>query len=181
MQQPTIVERRQRRHQRRRRPVERFEHSDMEDVVDSGTVRQPKAIRHPPDALHHLKWSCVPRAQLTTQSRKQGLCRPVKETKLNPVVDGELQQAVVNVIILLRICLSLQKTIPNIGDEGVTVAQQRVDRLCSGRPCSIWHKSGRRAPVHHLKRRGLERSVVHRVVTILGPRQPFQPLARPIP
>jgi hypothetical protein len=95
----------------------------MEDVVDPGTVRQPKAIRHRPDALHHLEWTGVPRAQLTTRSRKQGLSRPVKETKPNPVIHSELQQTVVNVIIPLCISLSLQKTIPNIGDEGVAVAQ----------------------------------------------------------
>jgi hypothetical protein len=119
--------------------------------MDLSTLRQAKAIGDQADAFHHLKGAGILWTQLATGSQDQRLGGSVKKAEPNPVVDGELQQAVMCIIMPFGICLSLQQTFLNIGEEGVTVTQQHISCLCGCRTCRIWHQSRRRATIYHLK------------------------------
>ena len=113
----------------------------MEDVMDPSTLRQVKVISDRTDAFHHLKWPGVPWAQIATRPWDQRLGGSVKKAEPDPVVYSELQQAVMCIIIPFGICLSLQQTFPNIGEEGIAVVQQHINYLHGRRTCRIWHQS----------------------------------------
>ena len=44
----------------------------------------------------------------------------------------------VNVIVVLGVLTSLEKTLADVGEEGVVVAEKRVGRVRLGRAGSVW-------------------------------------------
>ena len=103
--------------------MEGLQQPHMEDVVEVRALRKPQEIGHLPNALSHLKWSCVTRTQLTLWPVLQRVGRPVEEAKPDPISDRKLQLAVVLVLVVLSVLLSLEKTLTDVGEEGVAVTE----------------------------------------------------------
>ena len=80
-----------------------------------------------------------------------------------------------NIIVAFRVLLGLEKTLPNIGEEHITVLEQGVDGVGASSPCSIRKQGRRRTTIDHLKRRGAQGGVVGSTVAILRPGQPIKP------
>jgi hypothetical protein len=104
----------------------------------------------------------------------------------HPIPQHELQLLVEVVVLALGMLLGLEKTLANLHEEGIAIAQQRVHRLCLSCPCGVRkvrREEGETAwpAIHHLERRGAEGHVEGSIVTILRPRKPVGPGARPIP
>ena len=86
----------------------------MEDVMETGTFRQSKAIGHQSNALLHLEGAGVAWPEL---AHGLGLKRSrwlVKKTEPHPVTHRKLQLAMVVVIVALGILLRLVETLAHL-------------------------------------------------------------------
>ena len=95
----------------------------MEGVMEARALRKPQAIGHLPNALGHLKWPCVARTQLPLGPVLQRVGRPVEEAEPDPIADRKLQLAVVLVVVVLSVLLRLEKTLADVGEEGIAVTE----------------------------------------------------------
>ena len=105
----SLVKRRQSWRCRRWRTSERFQHPDVEYVVNPGSGWQRQAVRHLADAFDDLVWPGEPRAELAATPRQQRLCRTMKDAEPNLVTYLKLQSTMSAIIVALGILLSLEK------------------------------------------------------------------------
>ena len=101
----------------------------------------------------------------------QRVGRPVEEAELDPIADRKLQLAVVLVVVVLSVLPGLEKTLADVGEEGVAITKERVDRLRLSRARGMWKQCRRRPTVDDLEGSHTE-SRVEGVVAVLRPSQP---------
>jgi hypothetical protein len=89
-------------------------------------------VRNGVDAFEHPKRPCKARPQLAPSLGVQRLHRPVEEAQPDPVADGELQVAMVSIVVLLGELLCLEETLTQLGQHLVTAAQEPISRLGLG-------------------------------------------------
>lgn len=78
----------------------------MKDIVNACVHWQLERIGNRTDPLD-LKGACILGTKLLAGGRIKRLCGAVEESQPHPIADGELQRAVVSIVMLLRILLSL--------------------------------------------------------------------------
>jgi len=88
--------------------------------------------------LDHLKRTCVARAELSLGTALQRVGRPVWQAEPDPITHRKLQLAAVNVVVVLGVLTSLEKTLADVDEEGVTVTEKRVGRVRLGRAGGVW-------------------------------------------
>jgi hypothetical protein len=85
-----------------------------------------------------------------------------------------------NVIVLAGVFLFLEKTGAHLVEEGVSVGEEGVDGVGTCVALLIRQQHRRRAAVDDGERRCTERGVERRVVAVLRPWKPIQPVPRSI-
>ena len=62
----------------------------------------------------------------------------MEQAEPDPIAHRKLQLAVVNVVVVLGVLTSLEETLADVGEEGIAVAEERVDRVRLGRTNGVW-------------------------------------------
>jgi hypothetical protein len=81
----------------------------------------------------------------------------------------------VGIVVVLGVLLCLEKTLADVGDEGVAVVEQCVDRLRMGCAGGMWEQRWRGLTVDDLEGRCAECRVEGGVVAVLRPGEPVDP------
>ena len=89
----------------------------------------------------------------------QRVGRPVEEAELDPIANRKLQLAVVLVVVVLSVLPGLEKLLADVGEEGVSIMEERVDRLRLSRARGMWKQHRRRPTVDDLEGSHAERRV----------------------
>ena len=65
------------------------------------------------------------------------MCRSVKKTEPHPVTHHELQLTVMVIVVAFGVLLCLEKTLVDLHQESVTVAQENIHHLSLSSPGSM--------------------------------------------
>lgn len=152
-----------------------LEDIDMEHVMDACTLQKPKTVGDVAHTFEDLERPRVAWTQLPACAWHQGLRRPVQKTEPYPVTDLELQRSMMSIIVALGVGLSLEQSIPDVGEKRVPILQELVDSRSASRAWLIWHQRWRWPTIDDLERRYTERGVESGIVAILCPWKPLEP------
>jgi hypothetical protein len=77
--------------------------------------------------FHHLERPGEARGELATGPGHQRLSRSVKNAEEHPVTNGELQWAMVRIVVAFGIVMGLEQANTNVREERVAITKQAVD------------------------------------------------------